>query len=205
MRIIDVGLREYDEVHELQKRLHSEVVSNPHNSYLILCEHTTVIKIGRFGDRKNIVDERVKVRRIERGGDVTLHNPGQLVGYLIRRVNSIKEFVFGIEELLLNVLRRFEISAFRKNGFIGIWTSRGKIASIGVAVRKAVSFHGFALNVCNDLNEFSMLNPCGIKGCVMTSVSHELGRNVPISAVKEYLKEIAASNANYAIYPPASH
>jgi lipoyl(octanoyl) transferase len=176
------GIVEFDEAWALQRELASLVT--PDRGFLLLLEHPPVFTLGKNGDAANVLDARgIPVKRIDRGGDVTYHGPGQLVGYPILDVRSLgaKRFVRSLEASLLELLSGLGVAARRKKSCVGVWTERGKIASIGVRIARGVSTHGFALNVGGDLAPFGYINPCGMPGCSMTSVSLELGRPVSVA------------------------
>jgi len=125
----------------------------------------------------------------DRGGDVTYHGPGQLVGYPILRLEEgrrdIRRYVNDVEEVLIRALAELSIEAQRHPRHRGVWVGPRKIASLGIRISRWVTSHGFALNVSTDLSYFSLIVPCGIEGCAMTSIERELGRSVEMSAVKE--------------------
>jgi lipoyl(octanoyl) transferase len=180
------GPADFDETWALQRELAAKVT--PRSGFLLLLEHAPVYTVGRNGDPRNLLDVgEVPVRRIDRGGDVTWHGPGQLVGYPlldIRRI-GVRRFVGALEASILGVLSGFGLEAARKEGCTGVWAPGGKIASIGLRVRRGVTTHGFALNVCNDLEPFRRIHPCGVPGEVVTTLSRELGRNVDIGSVAD--------------------
>lgn len=189
MRIEDLGRRDYDSVHALQKKLVAEVQADPSKAWLLLVEHDPVITIGRFGSERNVLEPGgIPVRRVERGGDVTYHGPGQLVGYVIYdlyvRKLSIKEHVCRLQQGLQRVLAEYGIEARSRERMIGLWVGERKIASLGIAVSRRVTYHGFALNVNTDLSAFARINPCGMPGCPMTSIARELGRPADMEDVK---------------------
>ncbi len=161
-------------------------------SWLMLVEHPPVFTLGKNGRAENVIDARgIPVVRIDRGGDVTYHGPGQLVGYPIftlreRRI-GIREHVERMERAIVATLNRFGIAARRSDEAVGVWTGRGKIASIGVRVTKGRTTHGFALNVCTDLAPFSYVNPCGVAAGAVTSMRRELERDVTVAQVAECL------------------
>ncbi len=168
-----LGKRDYSYTWEMQKALHRLVCEYEGKEKLLLVEHNPVITLGRRAKETNILlpeaelkRKGVEVYRIERGGDVTFHGPGQLVGYPIlnlkKRGLSIHSYITSLEESLINLLRKYEINGFRKEKMIGVWTEEGKIAAIGVAVKNWVTFHGFALNVITALSYFNLIVPCGI-------------------------------------------
>jgi lipoate-protein ligase B len=155
---------------------------------LVLLEHSPVITLGRSANTANLLVPEdvlrrrgIEVHRTERGGDVTYHGPGQLVGYPIFKLDSelagVRAYVEGVERALVLGLARLGVSAGVRPGHVGVWVGERKIASIGVAVRRKVTFHGFALNVTTDLDAFQLMNPCGLAGVVMTSVTRERGES----------------------------
>lgn len=180
-----LGLVEFDRAWDLQRELAGRVQKDPRQAYLLLLRHPPVYTIGKNGNGENV--RGVPVRRIDRGGDVTYHGPGQVIGYPIL---SLREFRLGLrtyierlEEVLIESLAIVKVPALRKSGFVGVWTSRGKIASIGVRVERGVTMHGFALNVADDLEPFRSIHPCGMPGCAMTSVEREIGRKPEMEPV----------------------
>ncbi|MCX7837568.1 MAG: lipoyl(octanoyl) transferase LipB, partial [candidate division WOR-3 bacterium] len=128
------------------------------------------------------------------GGDITIHNLGQLVGYLIFYLKNgfwnMKSFINKVEDLIIQVLKSFNIKGEKKEKFIGVFVEDRKICSIGMAINKNITFHGFALNVNNDLSYFQLINPCGIKDLKMTSIKEELKKDVSIEDVKKELIEV---------------
>lgn len=181
-----LGLVEYGAAWDLQRALAKDVT--PDRGFLLLLEHPPVFTLGRNGKPSNVLDAGdIPVVRVDRGGDVTYHGPGQLVGYPILDVRRIgpRRFVEGLEASLVDVLKATGVDARRKRACVGVWTAKGKIASIGVRISRGVSTHGFALNVSNDLAPFARINPCGVPGCALTSVSAELGRAVPVEEVAD--------------------
>jgi lipoyl(octanoyl) transferase len=171
-----LGRVEFDAAWGLQREIASR-----REEVVLLLEHPAVYTIGKNGDARNVVDAGgIPVKRIDRGGDVTYHGPGQLVGYPIldlrRRRRGAREHVEGIERAIVGALGELGIEAFLKEGCVGVWTARGKVASLGIRVAGGMSMHGFALNVSNDLEPFRRIHPCGVPACAMTSVLAERGR-----------------------------
>ena len=161
---------------------------------LVLVEHPHVITVGRTrGALAHILGaEEVEVVEVERGGDVTYHGPGQIVAYPILLLEEgerdLHRFLRNLEEGMIRTLGRWGISAGREAGKTGVWVSgQRKIASIGIACRKWVTFHGLALNVNTDLGYFARIQPCGFEAAVMTSMARELGGAVAIAEVKSAL------------------
>ena len=157
---------------------------------LLFMEHPSVLTMGRGGHADSIRVDRATLERlgielfeVPRGGDVTWHGPGQLVGYTIcdlaARGRDLHAFLRGLEHALQNTLKRFGIDAHPSTGRTGVWVGERKIASIGIAVRRWVSYHGFALNVCSDLRSFDLIHPCGLQGVRMTSMAEELAPRRP--------------------------
>jgi lipoyl(octanoyl) transferase len=196
MRVLDLGLRAYDEAHRLQKELVVQVQEDPSRGFLVLTEHPAVYTLGRFGSEKNLIaDSGIPLRRVERGGDITYHGPGQLVGYVVldlfRRGLTVRELVAGIEEVLIEVARGAGVAAARREKCPGVWVQDRKLASIGLAISRRVTYHGFALNVNNDLGPFASIHPCGMPGCRITSLSQETGRPIELARVSNQVGAIA--------------
>jgi lipoate-protein ligase B len=161
---------------------------------LLLLEHPPVLTDGRFGKGGNFVasDDEIRKRGVEmhrtgRGGDVTFHGPGQLVSYPIINLREFglgaRVYVRALEETIIRTLGDYGVEAARKEGYPGVWTNGGKIASIGVAVRGGVTMHGSALNVNTDLSYFSLIVPCGISGVTVTSMQEILGKKLDVEHV----------------------
>jgi lipoyl(octanoyl) transferase len=191
-RLVDLGAREYAETLALQRELVGARQRGEIEDTLLLVEHPDVLTLGRGTHRENLlVPNDLPTFEIERGGDVTYHGPGQLVGYpifLLREPErDLRRYLRGLEEALGRALVELGIAWARREGWTGVWTAGApprKLASIGISVKRWVTMHGFALNVSTDLARFSALNPCGFDAAVMTSLSAELGRPVPLDAVK---------------------
>ena len=161
---------------------------------LLLLTHPHVYTLGRAGDEANLLvpketlaREGIPVERVGRGGDITYHGPGQLVGYPIFRMEKpdVHKFVRSIEAALIDALRAFRIESRRIDGWTGVWSGERKIASIGVGIRKWVTYHGFALNVTTDLSYFRRIHLCGLKGREATSIAEEAGCAPTMEAVRD--------------------
>jgi lipoyl(octanoyl) transferase len=161
---------------------------------LLLLTHPHVYTLGRAGDEANLLvpmetlaREGVAVERVGRGGDITYHGPGQLVGYPICLMEKpdVHRFVRSVEAALIEALAEFGVDARRIDGLTGVWAGERKIASIGVGVRKWVTYHGFALNVTTDLSWFRRIHLCGLKGREATSIAEEKGSAPPMDAVRD--------------------
>jgi lipoate-protein ligase B len=188
LELLDLGRQPYREVLELQRDLcRRRIAGELDHDVLLLVEHEPVITLGR-GLRPTSLPippaalERrgIDVVEVERGGDVTYHGPGQLVGYPILDLRRHREdlhwYLRRLEDALIEALGALGVAAERNPGLTGVWTRGRKIASIGIHVKQWVTFHGFALNVTTDLSYFDLIVPCGIRDVVMTSVERELGR-----------------------------
>jgi lipoate-protein ligase B len=186
---LDLGLAEYEAVWARQLALVEARQADLAPDTLILVEHPHVVTLGRRREaRRNVLAEEMPVVEVERGGDVTYHGPGQLVGYPICKLDDAERDVHALlrnlEAGLIAVCSRLGIEATRRPAYTGVWVGERKLASLGVAIRQWVSFHGFALNVCTDLSRFSAINPCGLDAGVMTSLEALLGRPISVEEVK---------------------
>jgi len=185
LEVIQAGRVPYDEALAWQRGLAQDrIAGRLAHDVLLLLEHPPVITLGRSSHAENVLApdaEGVAVFEIERGGDVTYHGPGQLVGYPILDLTQHRQdlhwYLRTLEQALIDALARLRIPAERNPGYTGVWTSAGKrkIASIGVHVKQWVTWHGFALNVTTDLSGFDRIVPCGIAGVEMTSIEREGG------------------------------
>lgn len=211
----NLGLIAYKEAWDYQENLFDEVVEakqrnrkndnyNPTPNYLLYCEHPHVYTIGKSGKESNLlIDETfleskgAELFKINRGGDITYHGPGQIVGYPILDLDnfgvSIKSYIDKLEEVIIRTLKHFDISATRSEGATGVWLDSNdpiksrKICAIGVRTSHWVSMHGFALNVNTDLNYFDYIVPCGIVGKAVTSMEKELGSTIDLKEVQNIL------------------
>jgi len=187
LAVIDLGRRAYGETLELQRALRQQrIAGKVAEDLLLLVEHDPVVTLGR-GTRTTSLplppDELrrrgVEVAEVERGGDVTWHGPGQLVGYPILDLSAHRQdlhwYLRQLEQAVIDALGTLDIPAERNPGLTGVWTRGRKIASIGIHVKQWVTLHGFALNVTAELAPFSLIVPCGIQGVTMTSVAAERG------------------------------
>ncbi len=188
----------YPEALRRQEQLVERVCADDaERAHLLLVEHDPpVLTLGRRADRRNVVApperlrrEGVEVHEISRGGDVTYHGPGQLVGYPIIRLDlhgrDLRRYLRDLEEVLIRALRSFGVEGRRVDGLTGVWVGEEKVAAIGVAVRRWVTWHGFALNVCPNMEHFSLIVPCGIRDKRVTSLRRLLGRDVSVAEAAE--------------------
>jgi len=193
--VVHLGLRSYGEILELQRAVaRARIAGDVDQDVLLLVEHPPVVTLGRTARAANLVatPELLAARGVERfdverGGDVTFHGPGQLVGYPIIDLATHKKdlhwYLRQLEAALIATLAQWHIPAERNIGLTGVWTAGRKIASIGVHAREWVTWHGFALNVSVDLSYFDLMVPCGISGVVMTSMERETGARIPLGDV----------------------
>ena len=198
LSVANLGLVDYAEALRLQTAMlaarHAEEIGDA----LLLMEHPHVFTLGRGADERFIVanPHAVPTYRVSRGGQVTYHGPGQLVGYPILklegRARDVSKYLRDLEQTLIDVLREFEIDASRRDGLTGVWVGARKISSIGVGIRRWTTYHGLAVNVTTDLRYFDAIVPCGIEGCVMTSVAECAKRDVSMA---EFAAATAASFA----------
>lgn len=181
LEVIQAGTVPYGEALEWQRQLAEDrIAGRLSHDVLLLVEHPPVVTFGRNSQRAHLLQAAgVEVFEVERGGDVTFHGPGQLVGYPILDLSAYKQdlhwYLRTLEQALIEALGQLDIPAERNPGFTGVWTRGKKIASIGIHVKQWVTWHGFALNVATDLGEFERIVPCGIPGVVMTSIERERG------------------------------
>jgi len=190
IQLLDLGLMKYQNAWNLQKHLFQEVTEKRNTNYLLLTEHPPVITLGKSSHENNIVtnqdileSKNIEVIEIDRGGDVTFHGPGQIVGYPIFNLENLKKdvhwYLRSIEEVIIHTLKHFGVSAGRVEGLTGVWVNNQKICAIGIKVTRWVTMHGFALNVATNLDNFNHIIPCGISDKAVTSM--EKIRNQPFS------------------------
>ncbi|MEE8340468.1 MAG: lipoyl(octanoyl) transferase LipB [Candidatus Neomarinimicrobiota bacterium] len=194
INIIDLGRCSYKISLEHQNNTHAKVSAHELNDSIIFVEHEHVYTLGKNADQNNILDDYpkdVEIYNIDRGGDVTYHGPGQLVGYPIINISnlnmSIGKYIHTLEEILINTLGAFDINAQRREKLIGAWIGDKKIAAIGVRVQNGVTKHGFALNVNTELSYYTGIIPCGIEGCEVTSMEQLLKKNIELQLVKNII------------------
>jgi lipoyl(octanoyl) transferase len=168
---------------------------------ILLLEHEPVYTIGRTPDRSSLPSENSlphPLFAINRGGQATYHGPGQLVGYPILNLKhygqDLHRYLRWIEDVLIGLVATYGIEAGTREGLTGVWVEQRKIASIGVGVRHWITMHGFALNVCGDLQPFSSIVPCGISGVEMTSIEREIGRPISVIDVAKDFEKIAGES-----------
>ena len=198
---VELPLTEYREAWELQQAIVNARINGPlQNDVILALEHPPVYTLGRRGGMENLcvprerlAKEGIDVVPIERGGDITYHGPGQLVAYPlldIRRARlGVTDLVNALEEIMINTAGHFDVQATRNPLNRGVWIGGAKLGSIGIAVRKGISFHGMALNVNLDLTHFAWINPCGMKDVGMTSLKEAAGKTIDMQAARRALQE----------------
>lgn len=194
-QLIDLGVIRYEPALQIQRKLHSQRVAGEIPDTLLLLEHPPVVTLGKAFHSEHLryaqefyAQQGIELYPTDRGGDVTCHNLGQLVGYPIFDIaqhgRDLHKFLRDLEEVLIRTLAEFGIEAHREADYTGAWVGNAKIAAIGIKATKWVSMHGFALNVNNDLRLFQTIVPCGITDRPVTSIQQVLGHEVPMEAVK---------------------
>src|SRR6266513_5340461 len=182
LEVLAAGTVPYEEALAWQRQLADDrIAGRLSHDVLLLLEHPPGVTLGRNSHAEHLLQaEGIDVFEVERGGDVTFHGPGQLVGYPILDLGAYRKdlhwYLRTLEQALIDALAILDIPAERRPGFTGVWTRGRKIASIGVHVKQWVTWHGFALNVTTDLAQFERIVPCGIPGVEMTSVERETGK-----------------------------
>ncbi len=199
VRVHRLGRVPYGEAHELQERLVNARIRGAIGDTLLLLEHPPVITLGRGAKSENVLltPERLaalgfEVHEIGRGGDVTYHGPGQIVGYPILDLapdrKDVRRYVRDLEELMIQLAAAYGVEAGRVEKLNGTWVGQNKIGAIGVRISRWVTMHGFAFNVATDLAHFGVIVPCGIQDRGVTSLERELGRAVPMDDVLDALE-----------------
>jgi lipoyl(octanoyl) transferase len=214
----NLGLIDYKEAWDYQEKIFDEIIQEKllnrerpevdyvlTSNYLIFCQHPHVYTLGKSGDASNLLINKDELKKrgasfyhINRGGDITYHGPGQIVGYPIIDLDNfttdIHKYLRFLEESIILTLQEFGINGGRIPGLTGVWldaeqkAKARKICAIGVKTSRWVTMHGFALNVNTDLNYFNYIVPCGIDDKAVTSISKELNRDIEISAIEEKIK-----------------
>ena len=197
LEVIDLGKKSYNEAYNIQMDiLDKKILDNEHHT-LILVEHPPVFTIGRSGSESNIIIDKkelkkrgIKVHNIDRGGDITYHGPGQLVGYPILKLDYLKKDLHWLlrnyEEVFMRLLKEeYNINAKRLSGLTGVWIDNNKITAIGIGVKKWITFHGFAFNVNTNLEHFNYIIPCGISNKGITSLEKLSNKKIDFEKTKE--------------------
>lgn len=196
IKVYELGTTGYDEVHTLQRRLQDQRREGEGSDALLLTEHRPVITLGRSHPEPNLrvpaetLDSHgIQVVQTERGGDITYHGPGQLVAYGILDLKAwnlgVGDYATALEATVAGVLADWGVKGERVTGARGVWVAGRKIASLGINVRRWVTMHGIALNIDPDMSHFDLINPCGMEDTEMTSLTAEVGKQVPMPEVVE--------------------
>jgi lipoyl(octanoyl) transferase len=211
LQVVDLGTRPYGEALDLQRSIaRARIAGEIDEDVLLLVEHPPVITLGRssrdahlLANPAQLAAHGVELFEVERGGDVTFHGPGQLVGYPIidlkRHRQDLHWYLRQVEELLIRAVATLGIDGERVPKYTGVWTRGRKIASIGVHARDWVTWHGFALNVTTELSYFDLIVPCGISQVTMTSIQRELDRPIDMADVARRIE--AAAGEVFALSP----
>jgi len=191
INVLDLGKKPYEEVWNFQKKMQAKRINNEIDDMLILVEHEPVYTLGKNAEINHLLqsrDKSVEVFSIERGGDITFHGPGQLVGYPIINLSNYKKsinwYMRSLEQVTIEVLNEYGIIAKRVEGLTGVWVDDAKIASQGVRLSRWVTMHGFSLNVHTDLSYYDGIIPCGIFDKGVTSMEVLLGKTEKMDVVK---------------------
>ena len=183
--IIDLGISEFKDTWNLQKELQEKRILGEIEDQLILVEHPAVYTLGKNASKEHILKKKegISIIQTDRGGNITFHGPGQLVGYPILDLNfykrSITWYMRELEQLMIDVLKEYGIEGSTKKGLTGTWVKDHKIAALGVRISRWVTMHGFSLNINPDLDYYQDIIPCGIQGYGVTSMAMIMGEEVP--------------------------
>lgn len=190
IQVCNLGRISYLDALKIQEKLLALRQNQEIDDILLLLEHPPVLTIGKKGKNNNVLvsqdwlnQQQVEIHEINRGGDVTYHGPGQLIGYPIMDLTNhgrdIRKFINNVEQVFITLLHNhYKITAFRDPDYIGVWLEQGKITAIGFAIKRWVTMHGFAFNVNTDLSHFNWINPCGITDKDVTSLQAITGQEI---------------------------
>lgn len=192
----DLGLIDYKDAWDIQKLIHQQRVENRIDDVFFVLEHPHTYTLGKTADRNNLVgdkkylaDNKISVYDIDRGGDITYHGPGQIVGYPIINLTNWKQdthkYLRALEEVVIQVCAEYGLNGSRVDQYTGVWIDDAKICAIGIKVSRWITMHGFAFNVNTDLKLFNGIVPCGISDKAVTSLNKELKKEIDLKEVKE--------------------
>ncbi|MCS7142326.1 MAG: lipoyl(octanoyl) transferase LipB [Aigarchaeota archaeon] len=192
--LLDLGRIDYQRAHSIMLELVGQRIEDSITDLLLLAEHDHVITVGKRGSLENVLRSVVPIVRVERGGDVTYHGPGMLMVYPIFKLDEkpygITELVSKLEESVILSLHRLGINASRKAGYPGVWVKEKKVASIGLALKEWVTYHGMSINVSPEMSYFYSIRPCGMPGSVMCSITELVNREISVDEFKAiYLED----------------
>jgi len=194
VRLVQFHIEPYAKIWDLQNKLQKDVIENRTGSYLILTQHLPVITLGKSGSHENLLvsakeleEKKIQFFEVDRGGDITYHGPGQLVGYPILNLERFKKdihwYLRQLEQTIIETLEEFTLKPERIKGLTGVWIGKKKICAIGVKTTRWVTMHGFALNITTDLDHFHTIIPCGLQNSSITSLAEQIGNNITIDEV----------------------
>lgn len=198
LNILSFGIEPYKKIWDFQHQLHSLRLQNKIDDVLILLEHNHVFTLGKIAKREHLLipkekleEEKIDLFEIDRGGDITYHGPGQVVGYPIIKLDDLYQdlhrYLRELEEVIILTLKDYDIKGTRIKGLTGVWVNEEKVAAIGIKVSRWITMHGFAFNINTDLNYFNMIIPCGIQNKGVTSLKKLLGYELDLNEVKNNL------------------
>jgi lipoyl(octanoyl) transferase len=204
----NLGMIDYQSAWDLQHRLYDLRLKNQINDTLLLLEHPNTYTLGKAAEKENLVasDEfllqnKFSIYNIDRGGDITYHGPGQVVGYIIMDLakweKDSHKYLRAIEDVIINVCYDYGIEACRIPKYTGVWFNDGKICAIGVKISRWISMHGFAFNVNTNLDLFNGIIPCGIRDKKVTSIEKEIGEKIDLEIVKKKIVKHFSSEFGY--------
>ena len=199
--ILDLGLSDFNEIWELQKKLQTKRILNEIEDHLLLVEHPPVYTLGKNAPKEHLLNlvNDASVIQTDRGGNITFHGPGQLVGYPILDLNhykrSITWYMRKLEQLIIDTLSDYGIIAGRKKGLTGVWIGNKKIASIGIGCKRWITINGFSINIDCELENFNKIVPCGIENCLMANMV-DYNKNLNIQEVKRIVKKVIQEEFN---------
>ncbi len=206
--IFDLGIVDYKVAWDIQKDLFEKRINDEINDCFILLEHPHTYTLGKVADKNNLLfnqkqleEQNISVYDIDRGGDITYHGPGQIVGYPIMKLSEwykdTHKYLRSLEQTIINVCAEYGLSCRRNEKYTGVWLENRKICAMGIKIRKWVTMHGFAFNVYSNLQMFNGIIPCGITDKEVTSLEKELNRKIEINVVKEKVKQQFINEFSY--------
>jgi lipoyl(octanoyl) transferase len=208
LNLIELGVEPYKKIWDYQYQIQNLRILNKISDVLISLEHSNVYTLGKVAKQEHLLvtpqflhEQKIDLFEIDRGGDITYHGPGQLVGYPIIKLDDLYQdlhrYLRELEEVIILTLKEFNVDASRVPGLTGVWVNDEKIAAIGIKVTRWVTMHGFAFNINTDLSYFEKIIPCGIKDKGVTSLQKILGREVDLNLVKQILTKNFVKIFNY--------
>ena len=208
LTVCDLGLIDYKEAWDLQLKFHEKRRANQISDLLFLCEHPNTYTLGKVAEKQNLLyneselkDKGINVYEIDRGGDITYHGPGQIVGYAILNLEDWKKdthlYLRSLEETLIETCKYYGIDSGRNEEFTGVWIENRKICAIGIKVSRWITMHGFAFNVNTNLDLFNGIVPCGIQDKMVTSLRTELNKEIDLYDTQKIIVENFSNVFNY--------